>query len=201
MSFCARSRTKAVTMTQSISPLALGVCLHYPTRRFSVTTTTETHIFRPDLVTCIKLPTLYYILCPSLEIGFRMQESRTIPSRSSAIPQLLITCRMSPTANNGGFDQIVANHRSEIHALINSNRYINRRKLWALILAREHGPATAFLLTLLPDLRSIELRDLTLSRAAILSIVGKIVNVSKKEPKRLHPLSSHDPWPAPHEMC
>lgn len=94
-------------------------------------------------------------------------------------------------ANNGGMgiDQILVNYRSEIFELVNSNRYISRRKIWASIQAKEHGPATAFLLTLLPDLRSIEIRDLSMSGAATLSVVRRIVNGSKEEPKRSHPLS------------
>lgn len=91
-------------------------------------------------------------------------------------------------ASNGEIDQIVASRRAEINALVDSNRYIDCRKTWASILAKEHGPATAFLLTILPDLRSIELRDLSMSGEAVLSIVRKIVNESRKEDKRSYPL-------------
>lgn len=92
-------------------------------------------------------------------------------------------------ANNREIDQIVASYRPEIRALVDSNRYVDRRKMWASIMAKEHGPATAFLLTILPDLRSIELRDLSMSGEAVLSIVRKIVKESRKEPKISHPLS------------
>ena len=94
-------------------------------------------------------------------------------------------------ANNGGtgIDQILVEYRSEILALVDASRYINREKIWASIQEKEHGPATAFLLTLLPDLRSIEFHNLSMSGAAVLSVVRKIVSESKRDPKRPHPLS------------
>ena len=92
-------------------------------------------------------------------------------------------------ANNRGLDQIVASYRSQIRTLVNANRYINRRHMWASILRKEQGLATAFLLTLLPELRIIELHDLSMSGASVLSTVRRIVNESRRHPNRSHPLS------------
>ena len=91
--------------------------------------------------------------------------------------------------NNRGLNQIVASYRSQIRTLVNANRYINRRYMWASILRKEQGLATAFLLTLLPELRIIELHDLSMSGASVLSTVRRIVNESRRHPNRSHPLS------------
>ena len=92
-------------------------------------------------------------------------------------------------ANDGAIGQIVTSYLSQIHTLVNSNRYINRRQMWASILGKEHGPATAFLLTLLPELRIVELHDLSMSGAAVLFTVRRIVSESRRHPNRSHPLS------------
>lgn len=92
-------------------------------------------------------------------------------------------------ANNGELDQIVASYRSQMRTLVNANRYINRRHMWASILGKEQGLATAFLLTLLPELRIIELHDLSMSGATVLSTVRRIVNETRRHPNRSHPLS------------
>ena len=96
---------------------------------------------------------------------------------------------ITSNANNGELDHIVASYRSQIRTLVNANRYINRRHVWASILGKEQGLATAFLLTLLPELRIIELHDLSLSGATVLSTVRRIVNESRRHPNRSHPLS------------
>ncbi len=96
---------------------------------------------------------------------------------------------ITTNANLRRLNQFLARYGPQILALVNSNDYISRRAMWASILAKEHGPATALLLTLLPDLRSIEFRDLSMSGAAVLSTIQKIVDRSRTEPNRTHPLS------------
>ena len=49
-------------------------------------------------------------------------------------------------ANTRRLNQILASYGPQILALVNSNDYINRGAMWASILAKEHGPATALLL-------------------------------------------------------
>ena len=99
------------------------------------------------------------------------------------------TSHITNNANTGRLNQILPRCGPQILALVNSNDYIDHRAMWASVLAKEHGPATAMLLTLLPDLRSIEFRDLSMSGAAVLSTVQKIVERTRTEPNRTHPLS------------
>lgn len=96
---------------------------------------------------------------------------------------------ITSNANNGQPDRILASYRSQIRTLVNANRYINRRHMWTSILGKEQSLATAFLLTLLPELRVIELRDLSMSVANVLSTVRRIVNESRRHPNSSHPLS------------
>lgn len=96
---------------------------------------------------------------------------------------------ITSNANIGWLGQILAYYRPRIRALVRSSNYVDYRAMWTSILAKEHGPATAFLLTLLPDLRSIEFRDLSMSGAVVLSTVRKIINESRNQPRGSHPLS------------
>ncbi|KAL9077223.1 MAG: hypothetical protein Q9161_000489 [Pseudevernia consocians] len=95
---------------------------------------------------------------------------------------------ITSNANIGWLGQIVAYYRPRIRALVRSSDYVDYRAMWTSILAKEHGPAIAFLLTILPDLRSIHFGNLSMSGAVMLFTVQKILNESRNQPRGSHPL-------------